>query len=254
MKIAGKVAVVTGGASGIGLGSCREFVARGGRVVLFDVQEERAKEAVRELGEEHAHFVTVDVSDADQVERGMRSALERFGAVHAVLNAAGVPHAAKIVADDGTPFPSELWSRTLAVNLTGTFHVTRFAAAAMLKNAPDEEGERGVIVNVSSGAAWQGQMGQAAYSATKAGVIGMVLPAARDLAKHGIRVLAIAPGLIDTGMLAGLPEKALAGLAKLPLFPKRLGRPREVGALFCSIVEIPYLNATCLSLDAGARM
>ncbi len=254
MKIADKVAVVTGGASGIGLGTCLEFVARGGRAVIFDVEEQRARDVVRELGQERAHFVPVDVSDAGQVERGIAAVVERFGALHAVLNAAGVGHAAKLIADDGTPFPLELWSRTLAVNLTGSFHVMRFAAAAMRANAPDQDGERGVIVNVSSGAAWQGQTGQVAYSATKAAVIGMVLPAARDLARHGIRVLAIAPGLIETGMLAGIPEKALAGLARLPLFPKRLGQPHEIGALFCSLVEIPYFNATCVSLDAGARM
>jgi len=254
VKIADKVAVVTGGASGIGLGTCREFVARGGRAVIFDLQEERGREAVRELGEERAHFVAVDVADAARVERGIAVALERFGAVHAVLNAAGVPHAAKLVSDDGALFPLELWSRTLAVNLTGSFNVMRHAAAAMRANAPDADGERGVIVNVSSGAAWQGQTGQIAYSATKAGVIGMVLPAARDLARHGIRVLAIAPGLVETGMVAGVPEKVLAGLARLPLFPKRLGQPEEIGALFCSLVEIPYFNATCVAIDAGARM
>jgi NAD(P)-dependent dehydrogenase (short-subunit alcohol dehydrogenase family) len=255
MEIRGKTAIVTGGASGIGRGSCEKFVARGGRVVLFDVQDEAGRQTAKDLGEANAHYVHADVSDAEQVEKGVAAALERFGAVHAVLNAAGVPHAAKIVADDGTPFPLELWNRVLAINLTGTFNVTRFAAAAMLRNEPEgESAERGVIVNVSSGAAWQGQRGQAAYSATKAAVIGMVLPVARDLARHGIRVLAVAPGLFDTGMVAGLPEKALEGLRKLALFPKRMGEPREIGALFCSIVEIAYLNAECISIDGGARM
>ena len=255
MQIEGKTAIVTGGASGIGRGTCEEFVRRGGRVALFDVQAELGRAAVKELGEEHAHFVRVDVSDADDVAAGVESAVERFGAVHVVLNAAGVPLAAKTVASDGTPFPLETWDRVVAVNLTGTFNVTRLAAAAMLRNEPEgESGERGVIVNVSSGAAWQGQMGQAAYSATKAGVIGMVLPVARDLAPHGIRVLAVAPGLFDTAMLQGVSEKVMDGLRKIPLFPKRMGHPEELGALVCSIVEISYLNADCISLDAGARM
>jgi NAD(P)-dependent dehydrogenase (short-subunit alcohol dehydrogenase family) len=255
MKIQGKTAIVTGGASGIGRGAGLEWVKRGGRVVIFDLREEPGRQAVKELGEENAHFVRADIADADEVAAGVAAATERFGAVHVVLNAAGVPHAAKTVADDGTPFPLELWNRVVAVNLTGTFNVVRFAAAAMLRNAPEgESGERGVIINVSSGAAWQGQMGQAAYSATKAGVIGMVLPVARDLAPHGIRMLAIAPGLFDTPMLAGLPEKALAGLRRIPLFPKRMGDPQEIGALVCSMVEIPYLNADCISIDAGARL
>lgn len=255
MKIHGKTAIVTGGASGIGRGACAEWVKRGGRVVLFDVREEAGQQAAKELGEANAHFVRADIANADEVAAGVAGAVERFGAVHFVLNAAGVPHAAKIVTDDGTPFPLELWDRVVAVNLTGTFNVVRFAAAAMLRNEPDAEtGERGVIINVSSGAAREGQSGQAAYSATKAAVIGMVLPIARDLAPHGIRMLAIAPGLFDTPMLAGLPEKVLAGLRRIPLFPKRMGDPSEVGALVCGIVEIPYLNADCISIDAGARM
>ena len=255
MQIGEKVAIVTGGASGIGRGTCEEFVRRGGRVVLFDLQDEAGRAAAKELGEECAHFVRVDVSNAGEVESGVQTALDRFGAVHVVLNAAGVPHAAKTVAADGTPFPLETWDRVVAVNLTGTFNVARFAAAAMLRNEPEGgSAERGVIVNISSGAAWQGQTGQVAYAATKAGVIGMVLPMARDLAPRGIRVLAVAPGLFDTAMVSGLPEKVLDGLRRIPLFPKRMGHPEEIGALVCSIVEISYLNADCISVDAGARM
>ena len=189
------------------------------------------------------------------VERGVRTAVKRFGGVHVVVNAAGVPDAAHTVTRDGTPFPLETWNKVVGVNLTGSFNVARFAASAMLQNEPEgESGERGVILNVSSGAATQGQKGQVAYAASKAGVIGMVLPMARDLAPHGIRVVAVAPGLFDTAMVAGLPEKVLEGLRRIPLFPQRMGSPEEFGALACSVVEIPYLNATCIDLDAGARM
>lgn len=255
MEIKGKTAIVTGGASGIGRGTCEELVKRGGRVVIFDMQEEAGLATVEELGKDHAHFARIDVSDAEQVQAGVDEAIQRFGGIHIVLNSAGVPLTAKTVSNDGTPFPLETWNRVVAVNLTGTFNVARLCAAAMLRNEPEgESGERGVIVNVSSGAAWQGQMGQVAYSATKAGVIGMVLPMARDLGKHGIRVLAVAPGLFDTQMVAGLPDKVKDALQRLPIFPKRMGRPSELGALVCTMVEVEYFNAECISLDAGTRM
>ncbi len=255
MEIQGKIAIVTGGGSGIGRATSEAFVRHGGCVVIFDAKEQTGASAAREIGEEHAHFERVDVSDAEQVERGVQGAIERFGGVHVVVNAAGVPDAASTVGRDGTPFPLETWNRVVGVNLTGSFNVARFAASAMLKNEPEgESGERGVILNVSSGAATQGQKGQVAYAASKAGVIGMVLPMARDLAPHGIRVVAVAPGLFDTAMVAGLPEKALDGLRRIPLFPRRMGSPAEFGALACSVVEIPYLNATSIDLDAGARM
>jgi len=254
LEIQDKTAIVTGGASGIGLDTAREWVKRGGRVVLFDVQDERAASAAKDLGEDVAHAVHVDVSDEDQVQRGVDAAVERFGAVHVAVNAAGVPFPGRTVDRDGKPFPLEIWNAVVSVNLTGAFIVARLAAAAMLRNVPDDDGERGLVVNISSGAAWQGQAGQAAYSASKAGMIGMVLPVARDLAPHGIRVMAIAPGLFDTPMLAGLPPKALDALRSLVLFPKRLGNPSEIGRLVCTLAEVPYFNATCISLDGGARM
>jgi 3-hydroxyacyl-CoA dehydrogenase/3-hydroxy-2-methylbutyryl-CoA dehydrogenase len=255
MDIRGKTAIVTGGASGIGRGICDEFVGRGGQVVVFDVQEEAGQEAVAALGRDQALFLRVDVSDAEQVARGVEAAVKRFGEIHVAVNAAGVPHAAKMLDREGKPFPLELWNQVIAINLTGTFNVTRLCAQAMAGNeAKDEAAERGVIINVASGAAWQGQSGQAAYSASKAGVIGMMLPVARDLARHGIRVLTIAPGLFDTPMVGGLPEEALDGLRKMPLFPKRLGQPSEMGSLVCSMIEIAYFNAECVSLDGGVRM
>jgi NAD(P)-dependent dehydrogenase (short-subunit alcohol dehydrogenase family) len=255
MKIEGKTAVVTGGASGIGLGVCREFVRRGGRVAIFDLQEERAQQAVTELGAANAQAMTVNVADEAAVQAGIARARQAFGAIHVVVNCAGVPFASRTVDREGKAFPLDLWSRVIAVNLTGTFNVLRLAAAEMIGNAPEGEiGERGVIVNIASGAAFDGQMGQAAYAASKAGVVGMALPIARDLAEFGIRVMTVAPGLFETPMLAGVPDKVRESLLKMVLYPRRMGEPWEAGATVCSIVEIPYLNAECIRLDAGARM
>jgi len=255
MEIIGKVAVVTGGASGIGRGTCEAFVHRGGSVVIFDLNEEAGAQLVDTLGSDKALFLKVDVADEAQVAAAIDAAVARFGSIHVVVNAAGIPLAAKTVDNDGNPFPLKTWNKVIAVNLTGTFNVLRLAAAKMIRNVPDPDtGERGVIFNISSGAATQGQAGQAAYSASKAAVVGMVLPVARDLAKHGIRVMAIAPGLFDTPMLAGVPDKVLDALKTMALFPKRLGQPRELGAAICSVVEIPYFNAETIALDGGARM
>jgi NAD(P)-dependent dehydrogenase (short-subunit alcohol dehydrogenase family) len=255
MQIKGKVAVITGGASGIGRGTCEEFVRRGGKVAIFDLNEEAGQRLVEALGADSALFCKVDVADEAQVSNAIDAVVEKFGGIHVVVNAAGIPLAAKTVDNEGNPFPLKTWNKVIAVNLTGTFNVLRFAAAKMIRNEPDgETGERGVIFNISSGAATQGQTGQAAYSASKAAVIGMVLPVARDLAKHGIRVMAISPGLFDTPMLAGVPDKILDALKNMSLFPKRLGKPNELGAAICSIVEIPYFNAETIALDGGARM
>jgi 3-hydroxyacyl-CoA dehydrogenase / 3-hydroxy-2-methylbutyryl-CoA dehydrogenase len=255
MEIKGKVAVVTGGASGIGRGACEAFVARGGKVAILDMNEETGQATVAALGAGNALFAKTDVADEAQVSAAIDATVAKFGAIHIVVNAAGVPHAAKTVDDDGNAFPLKVWNKVIGINLTGTFNVLRLAAAKMIRNAPDgESGERGVIINISSGAATQGQAGQAAYSASKAGVVGMVLPVARDLAKHGIRVMAVAPGLFDTPMLAGVPDKVRDALMRIPLFPKRMGQSREIGAALCAIVEIPYFNAETIALDGGARM
>jgi 3-hydroxyacyl-CoA dehydrogenase / 3-hydroxy-2-methylbutyryl-CoA dehydrogenase len=251
MNPSGKVAVVTGAASGLGRAVAETLLAAGARVVLFDRDAERGTEVAAGAGDA-ALFVPVDVTSEAQVQAGIDQALGRFGAVHVCVNCAGVPDASKTVSD-GKPFPLAIWDKVIAVNLTGTFNVLRLAAVAMTRNEP-EDGERGVIVNLSSGAAQDGQMGQAAYAASKAGVIGLTLPVARDLADHGIRCVAVAPGF-DTPMVAGLPQKvAQAIVDRMILFPRRMGSPAELALLVRSVVENAYINATCLHIDAGARM
>lgn len=199
--------------------------------------------------------IAVDVSNQNSVRAAVDEVVVKAGAVHVAVNCAGVLKAAKTLSKGGV-FPLEDWNDVIGVNLTGTFNVVRFAALAMAKNPPDSAtGERGVIVNVASGAAWQGQVGQAAYSASKAGVIGLTLPVARDLAEHSIRVVAIAPGLFDTAMAAGMSPKTSEGiLERMVLYPKRRGRPEEFARLARHIVENEYLNATIIALDAGTRM
>lgn len=252
MNITSKVAVVTGAASGLGRAVAAALLDAGARVVLFDRDAGRGAEVAAAAGAA-ALFVPVDVTSESQVQAGIDRALAQFGAIHICVNCAGVPDAARTVAD-GKPFPLSTWDKVIAVNLTGTFNVLRFAAVAMTRNDPDGD-ERGVIINLSSGAAHDGQMGQAAYAASKAGVIGLTLPVARDLAEHGIRCVAVAPGLFDTPMVAGLPKKvAQAIVERMILFPPRMGRPQELAQLVCSIVTNPYINATCLHIDAGARM
>ncbi|MBN9406277.1 MAG: SDR family NAD(P)-dependent oxidoreductase [Burkholderiales bacterium] len=247
-----KVAIVTGGASGLGRAVAQALHDAGASVVLFDRNAELGTQAAAELGQ-RALFAQVDVTSEEQVQAGLDAAMARFGAVHICVNCAGVPDAAKTVSD-GKPFPLAVWQKVIAINLTGTFNVLRLAAVLMARNTPEGE-ERGVIVNLSSGAAHDGQMGQAAYAASKAGVIGLTLPVARDLAEHGIRCVAVAPGLFDTPMVAGLPKKvAQAIVDRMVLFPPRMGRPAELAHLVRSVVENPYINATCLHIDAGARM
>lgn len=252
MKLDGKVAVVTGAASGLGRATCEALAAGGARIVGFDRDEGRLAELGRALGSE-CLTRPVDVADEASVESGIAAGVRRFGTVHVAVNCAGVADAAKTLSK-GEPFPLATWSKVLAVNLTGTFNVIRFAAKAMAENEPDE-GERGVIVNTASGAAWQGQIGQAAYSASKAGVMGLTLPVARDLAPHGIRVMTIAPGLFETNMVAGLPANVSQSIVdRMILNPNRMGRPSEFAALVRHIVENGYLNATTIPIDAGARM
>ncbi len=254
MQLQDKVAVVTGAASGLGLGSCRALAAAGARIVGFDRDATRLA-ALREALGEQVMTAVVDVADEASVKAGIDQAVAAFGAVHVAVNCAGVADSAKTVSK-GEPFPLATWNKVIAVNLTGTFNVIRFVAVAMMRNTPDgETGERGVIINTSSGAAWQGQVGQAAYAASKAGVMGLTLPVARDLAEHGIRVVSIAPGLFDTAMVAGLPPKVSQSIVdRMILYPNRMGRPDEFAALVRHIAENTYLNATTISVDAGARM
>lgn len=253
MEIEGKVAVVTGAASGLGLASTRALHAAGARVVATDVNATALGSAVKPLGGD-VRAVALDVSDEAAIDDTISDVLEQEGAVHILVNCAGVLGPAKTVSGDKL-FPVALWNQVMAINLSGTFHMIRHCARAMTHNAPDDSGDRGVIINTASGAAWQGQMGQAAYSATKAGVIGLTLPVARDLARHAIRVVAIAPGLFDTGMSAGMPEKVFDNLVNTTLlYPPRMGTPPEYAGLVRHIVENTYLNATTISLDGGARV
>ncbi|HOA95325.1 MAG TPA: SDR family NAD(P)-dependent oxidoreductase [Quisquiliibacterium sp.] len=254
MKIEGKVAVVTGAASGLGYASACALAGAGASIVAIDLDAGRMARLRDAVPADRLLIHAASVADAQSVAAAIDAAVARFGAVHIAVNCAGVADAAKTVSK-GEPFPLATWDKVIAVNLTGTFNVIRLAAARMVGNTPGEDGERGVIVNTSSGAAWQGQMGQAAYSASKAGVMGLTLPVARDLAPHGIRVVSIAPGLFDTAMVAGMPENvSRAIIDRMVLFPNRMGRADEFAALVRTIVENAYFNATTISLDAGARM
>ena len=248
MNLENKVAIVTGAASGLGLATCRGLAAAGARVVGFDLDQTRLDEA---LGA-GMKGIAVDVADESSVKAGVDAVVAMHGRVHIAVNCAGVLGPCKTLSK-GQLFPSDLWNRVLGVNLTGTFNVIRHAAFAMSANDPDEGGERGVIINTSSGAARAGQMGQAAYSASKAGVIGMTLPIARDLAEHGIRVVSIAPGLFESGMSAGMPQKVSDGLIEKMLFPRRMGKPEEFAGLVRHIVENAYLNAMTIDIDCGTR-
>lgn len=253
MQLTDKVALVTGAASGLGLATSQALLAAGARVLAVDVDEARLQQQFGAFGDRARHRA-VDVSDDLAVQAAVAEATDAWGALHIAVNCAGILGPSKTLSK-GQTFPPKLWNRVIGINLTGTFNVVRHAALAMTANQPNAEGERGVIVNTASGAAWQGQMGQAAYSASKAGVIGLTLPAARDLAAHGIRVMAIAPGLFETGMSAGMPTKVSQHLIdQTILFPTRMGRPDEFAGLVRHIVENAYLNATTISIDAGTRV
>ncbi len=252
MQIDGISALVTGGGSGLGAATAQELARRGARVTLLDLGRSKGAEVVAEIGDD-ARFVEGDVTDAGQVSGALEQALG-FGPLRALVNCAGIGSAARTVGKDGAPFDLDLFRRTIEVNLIGTFNCIRLAAAKMVENEPDGGGERGVIVNTASIAAFEGQIGQAAYAASKGGVVGMTLPIARDLARHGIRVCTIAPGLFDTPLLMGLPEEAREALGRNTPFPPRLGKPPEFGLLACQIVENPMLNGETLRLDGALRM
>ncbi|HEV7941587.1 MAG TPA: SDR family NAD(P)-dependent oxidoreductase [Solirubrobacteraceae bacterium] len=250
MEIEGKVAVVAGGASGLGRAVCKLLAGRGARIAVLDRDVQAAQAVAASLDE--AFAFEVDVAAAGSVQDAIDATLERFGAVHVNVNTAGIPDGIKIVSK-GEPGSLETFERVIAVNLVGTFNVMRLAVAAMLRNEP-QDGERGVVVNTASIAAFEGQVGQVAYSASKAGVIGMALPVARDLAGTGVRVNTIAPGLFETPMMNGLPDRVVEQLRSVVLEPPRVGRPQEFAALVAHIVENPYLNAECIRLDAATRM
>ena len=252
MDIRGNAFFVTGGGSGLGAATARRLAGAGAKVALADVDDEGARKLARELGEA-AIVVRTDVTDEDSVEGALGDAAEAFGGLRGVVNCAGVGPAAKVLGRKGV-HPLEKFAQTVNVNLVGTFNVIRLAALLMAENEPDEGGERGVVVNTASVAAYDGQIGQAAYSASKGGVVGMTLPVARELAEHGIRVMTIAPGIFETPMLAALSEEAKESLGKQVPFPSRLGQPAEYADLVAHIVENQMLNGEVIRLDGAIRM
>ena len=252
MELSTVKAIVTGGASGLGRATATRVVAGGGRVAILDLERSAGADVARELGGSTA-FVPTDVTSGDAVAAAVERARGSLGGVNVLVNCAGIGTAAKTVGRSG-PARLEDFTRVIQVNLIGTFNCIRVAAAAMAQNAPGADGERGVIVNTASVAAFDGQIGQAAYSASKGGIVGMTLPIARDLAEFGIRVVTIAPGIFDTPLLGTLPEPIRASLAKQVPFPQRLGRADEYAALAVHIIENVMLNAETIRLDGAIRM
>ncbi|MCK9985588.1 MAG: hypothetical protein AzoDbin1_02060 [Azoarcus sp.] len=252
MKIENSVFVVTGGGSGLGAATARMLAAAGGRVVLADVNREGGEALAQELGATVA-FAHTDVTSEESARAAIARAVSEFGGLHGLVNCAGIAPAEKIVGRDA-PHRLESFARTINVNLIGSFNMMRLAADVMSKEAPNEEGERGVIVSTASVAAYDGQIGQAAYAASKAGVVGLTLPVARELARFGIRVMTIAPGIMETPMLMGMPQEVQDSLGKTVPFPSRMGRPSEYAALVRHIVENSYLNGETIRLDGAIRM
>tara|TARA_R110002094_G_scaffold181_2_gene944 strand:- start:403 stop:1170 length:768 start_codon:yes stop_codon:yes gene_type:complete len=252
MNVKDKVIIVTGGASGLGLASSKQLVAQGAKVAAFDLNQQAGDALVAELGAQ-AMFVRVDVTDSASVEAAITEVVERFGAIHVCLNCAGIAPGGKTVGRNGA-LPLEKFAQVININLIGSFNVLRLAAAQMANNEPDANGERGVIINTASVAAFDGQLGQAAYSASKAGVVGMTLPIARDLASLGIRIMCIAPGIFDTPMMQGMTDEVRDPLLKMVQHPKRFGALGEYAALVQHIIENSYLNGEVIRLDGGIRM
>ncbi|MFI2129346.1 3-hydroxyacyl-CoA dehydrogenase [Lysinibacillus fusiformis] len=246
------VAVVTGGASGLGEATVRHIVKQGGKSIIFDVNDERGQALVEELGE-NAIYVRVDVTQEEDVATGLEQAIAAFGPINVAVNCAGIADANKVISKRGIHALS-LFEKIITVNLIGTFNVIRLVAEKMQRNEPNEDGQRGVIINTASIAAFDGQIGQAAYSASKGGVAAMTLPIARELAEYGVRVMTIAPGLVETPMFASLPEPARTALAQMTPFPKRLGKPSEYALLVESIIQNGLLNGEVIRLDGAIRM
>ena len=252
MELRGSAFIVTGGASGLGAATARMITSNGGRAVIADLDEDRGRALASELGVA-ARFIRTDVTDEASGQAVVAEALDAFGGVHGLVNCAGIVHGEKVVGKSGVHALAS-FARAVNINLIGTFNLIRLAADAMAKSAPNAGGERGVIVNTASVAAFDGQIGQAAYSASKAGVVGMTLPIARELARFGIRVMAIAPGIFETPMLASLAPEVQEALGRMVPFPARLGRPEEFASLVRQIIENPMLNGEVIRLDGAIRM
>ena len=252
MDVKGSSFVVTGGASGLGAATARMLVAQGGRVLLADMNEKDGRALAGTLGE-GARFVRTDVADEASASAALTAALEAFGSIQGLVNCAGIVLGEKVLGKDG-PHALASFARIVNVNLVGSFNMTRLAVEAMSGNTPNAGGERGVVVYTASVAAFDGQIGQAGYSASKAGLVGMTLPIARELARHGIRVMTIAPGIFETPMMASLAPEVQEALGKMVPFPPRLGRPDEFASLVGQIIENPMLNGEVIRLDGAIRM
>ena len=245
-------AVITGGASGLGHAVAEHLVSAGASVTLFDVNEDKGREAADKLGE-RASFIATDVTNESQVGDHVATAAKTMGGLNVLVNCAGILGAGRVLGRDG-PMALDRFSATLRVNLIGSFNVAKAAAATMQTNEPGEDGERGVIIHTASVAAWEGQIGQAAYSASKGGVVGMTLPMARELARFGIRVATIAPGIFWTPMVDGMPESVQQSLAESIPFPSRLGQPDEYATTVAFILANRYINGSTIRLDGAVRL
>lgn len=245
-------AIVAGGASGLGEACVRNLSSGGAKVAILDFAAERGQQLASSLGA-NVIFAKADVTTDESIQSAVSKVMEAFGGINVVINCAGVADPGKALTKKG-PMPLANFNRVVQINLVGTFNVIRLALEQMVKNTPNTEGERGVIINTASAAAYDGQVGQSAYSASKAGVVGMTLPLARECADYGIRVMTIAPGLFNTPMMAGLPEAAREALAKMPPFPQRLGKPEEYAKMVQHIIENPMLNGEVIRLDGALRM
>ena len=253
MNVKGLSAVITGGASGLGAATAKRLAEHGANVVLADRDDERGVPFAEELGA-NARFVKTDVTSENDLQSAIDTATNEFGGLHVLVNCAGVGMAMRSWHPKKGSHPLDLFKTVIEINLIGSFNAIRLAAGAMDDNEPNDDGEKGVIINTASVAAFDGQIGQAAYSASKGGIVGMTLPIARDLSRHGIRVMTIAPGLFDTPLLAGLPEPARISLGQQVPFPSRLGDPAEYAQLAQSIIENPMLNGETIRLDGALRM
>lgn len=252
MKLSEAKAVVTGGASGLGFASAQRVIDSGGQVVLLDVNDELGAESAAKLGD-RATYVSTDVSNEDSVKAAIQQAKETMGGITLAVNCAGVANAGRTLGREG-PWPSANFNQVIQINLVGTYNVTKEAAAVMNENEPSEDGERGVIISTASIAAFEGQIGQAAYAASKGGVHAMMLPIAREFAAFGIRVNTIAPGIMLTPMMSGMPEEVQESLAAQVPFPKRLGKPEEYADTVAFIYETTYVNSETIRCDGAIRM
>ena len=252
MELQQSVFLVTGAASGLGAASARQLIAAGSKVVLADMNQEAGAALAAELGA-NAVFVATDVTDEASAQAAVNTAVSQFGALHGLVNCAGIAPGEKVLGKEG-PHRLASFSKCIQVNLIGSFNMLRLAAEAMAKNEPNAQGERGLIINTASVAAFEGQLGQAAYSASKGGIVAMTLPVARELARHGIRVMVIAPGIMETPMLLGMAQEVQDALGKMVPFPSRLGKPAEYAKLVQHIAENSYLNGEGIRLDGAIRL